>query len=153
MNVRILPILAMFLVAPQAFASEAVAQEDVDALYKIVMRLTNRISDLETQVKELEGRESRPFNQQQSRANAPIPNASSKAWHNPANWSRLKVGMSEARVKQILGEPSRRGTSYIGSVTLTYSGFNSNGVSLTGNVELFKDDQIGYEADIKPPAW
>ena len=153
MNTRLIPILALLLVPPQIYASDTDVQEDVDALYKAVMRLTNRISELEQQVEELKGQEIRSPSQQRVIAKAPMPVAASKAWHDPGNWSRLKKGMSEARVKQILGQPTRRRTDSIGYVTLTYSGFNSDGVSLTGNVELFQDDQIGFRQHIKPPAW
>lgn len=152
MHTRFIPILALLLVPPQISASDTVAQEDVDALYKIVMRLTNRISELEQQVEELKVQEIRSPDQPRVIAKAPIPVAASKAWHDPGNWRRLKKGMSEARVKQILGQPTRRRTNVIDYVTLTYSGFNSDGVSLTGNVELNQNDQIPY-GGIKPPAW
>lgn len=126
-------------------------QKEVDALYKSVITMMNQISELEARVARLERRSAEPF--APATAAAPKPNASSKAWLIRSNWSKLRVGMSEARVKQILGAPTKRDVNSIGYVTLKYSGPNAQGIYLTGNVELNDEDQIAYEHFIKPPAF
>ena len=143
-------IFLLLLISPHLSASDTNVQEDVDKLYEIVTQLNNRISDLEKQVKELFGRASHSSKQQHSRT-ITTQNASSKAWHDPANWSRLNVGMSEGRVKQILGRPSQRKKDFR-KVYLRYTGVSAEGISLTGNVALV-DDQIVSLWDISPPAW
>ena len=143
-------IFLILLIPPQLSASDTNVQEDVDELYEIVARLNNRISGLEKQVEKLGDRANDSSNQQHTRKITTL-NASSKAWHDPANWSRLKVGMSEGRVKQILGRPSQKKKDYR-RVYLRYTGVNAEGISLTGNVK-FVDDQIVSRLDISPPAW
>ncbi|MDA9043660.1 hypothetical protein N9H56_03795 [Pseudomonadales bacterium] len=150
MSFRILPILALLFASSHASSVDSVAQEDVDSLYKIVMRLTNRVNDLEEQVSDLERQKELSPNKAPRPVNFPGPNASSKAWHNLANWNRLKEGMSEARVKQILGKPTLRTVDFIGYVTLRYTGADVDGVSLTGNVKLNADDQIRYNGVKRP---
>ena len=110
-----------------------------------------QISDLEARVARLESRSSEaPL----STANiAPNPIAPSKAWWLRSNWSKLRVGMSEGRVKQILGPPTEREVTSFGWVTLKYSGPNAQGIYLTGNVGFGDEDQIPLKSYIKPPAF
>ena len=126
-------------------------QEEVDALYKSVITMMNQITELEARVAKLESGSSQASSAPTSIA--PIPIASSKAWWLRSNWSKLRAGMSEGRVKQILGPPTEREVNTFGWVTLKYSGPNAQGIYLTGNVEFFDEDQIPSKSSIKPPAF
>ena len=147
---RILVVIMSLSMSALAAGADS-EQKEVDALYKSVITMMNQISELEARVARLERRSAEPF--APATAAAPKPNASSKAWLIRSNWSKLRVGMSEARVKQILGPPARRDVSITGRVTLKYSGINAKGIHLTGNVELNDEDQIAYKHFIKPPAF
>ena len=110
------------------------------------------------QIGELEARVARLESSSSQTSPSPIsiaPNtiAPSKAWWVPSNWSKLRVGMSEGRVKQILGSPTGRDVTSYGYVTLKYSGTNAQGIYLTGNVGFNDEDQIPYKRYIKPPAF
>ena len=82
---------------------------------------------------------------------APKPIAASEPWLYQFTWSRLEAGMYEARVKEILGKPTRR-QEHPGGVTLWYIGINPQGINLRGYVRLDSKGKIPWEG-IQPPVF
>ena len=147
---RLLAFIVLLSVSGLVAGADA-EQKEVDALYKSVIAMMNQISELEARVARLESSSSQASSSPISIA--PNPIAPSKAWWVPSNWSKLRVGMSEGRVKQILGSPTERDVTSYGYVTLKYSGTNAQGIYLTGNVGFGDEDQIPFKSYIKPPAF
>lgn len=147
---RILVLIMSLSMSALAAGADS-EQKEVDALYKSVITMMNQITELEARVARLESGSSQASSAPTSIASTPI--ASSKAWWLRSNWSKLRVGMSEGRVKQILGPPTEREVTSFGWVTLKYSGPNAQGIYLTGNVGFRDEDQIPLKSYIKPPAF
>ena len=61
-----------------------------------ISQLRQKITELESRIKELEDRLGKTRETQM---------AAEYAWRNKKNWRRLEIGMEEAQVKTILGEP------------------------------------------------
>jgi hypothetical protein len=114
--------------------------KDTDELKHTVADQEKRIADLEKTVKMLQAQAAPP-------PPAPIPNPTAP-WTSAANWSRVKAGMSEADVVEILG-PASSVTSVEDSRTLYYQPGPSSTSTLSGTVTL-KDDRV---TAMSPPAF
>ena len=142
-------IVLGLLAAIPAWGQDAALVNEVRNLPTLVIQLSNKVTSLEDKVSALEKRNTVVKKNTPSRTLAQ-PAASSQAWHSAANWGMLGVGMSEGRVRQLLGPPTKRKVNSIDWVTLTYSGVLPNGIHATGNVELNNDDQIRYSGVNSP---
>ena len=145
-----LTVLGLLAAVP-AWGQDAALVNEVRNLQTLVIQLSNKVTNLENKVSALEKRNA------VVKKNTPTgtlaqPAASRQGWHSASNWGRLVEGMSEGRVRQILGPPTKRKVNSIDYVTLTYSGVLPNGIHATGNVELNNDDQIRYSG-VKSPSF
>jgi len=143
-----LTVLGLLAAVP-AWGQDAALVNEVSKLQTLVIQLSNKVTNLENKVSALEKINTAAQRNTPSRTSAK-PTASRQAWHSADNWSMLGVGMSEGRVRQILGPPTKRKVNSINNVTLTYSGVLPNGIHATGNVELNNDDQI-RSSGVKSP--
>lgn len=74
-------------------SSHSYAQEDeIQRLRKKITELENRIVDLESLLSRYDAKES-------------LKKGEDISWENKKNWRRLKIGMNQAEVQAILGEP------------------------------------------------
>jgi hypothetical protein len=112
-------------------------EQDIRELKQQIFQLTRRIDQLES-----EQRNSNAINLNPER---PVPRAkeavgdSQRAWLNIANWDRVRIGMSELDVLQLLGPPTTLRKSKDGaSQTLLYALEIGTGNFLSGSVELDK---------------
>ena len=64
------------------------------------------------------------------------------AWQNPANWRKIRVGMSSSQVETIVGKPSKVETDVIGWVTLFYQGEVQGAGYVSGNVRLSNKNRV-----------
>jgi len=64
------------------------------------------------------------------------------AWQNPANWRKIRVGMSSSQVESIVGKPSKVETDVIGWVTLFYQGEVQGAGYVSGNVRLSNKNRV-----------
>ena len=92
-------LLALLVAALTPAALEGQQQSSDSLVHRIVV-LENTVAGLEQRVRELEalikGEPSRPQ-----------PVAASTNWRDIANWRQLRVGMTTAQVREVLGEPDR----------------------------------------------
>ena len=90
--------LLALLVAALTPAALAGQQQSSDSLVHRIVVLENTVAGLEQRVRELEalikGEPSRPQ-----------PVAASTKWRDIANWRQLRLGMTTAQVRALLGEP------------------------------------------------
>jgi len=98
--------LLILLLCSQAWAADSSTLEDrVQALEKQVRELNQRIEQLED----------RPLAARPPAYAVPLEKANTPAaatppgWQSSANWKKLRRGMSQIQVTQLLGEPSKRG--------------------------------------------
>ncbi len=102
-------------------------------LKRTVADQDRRIADLERMVKMLQSTVA-PLP-------APIPSPT-PAWTQASNWNRIKPGMSQAQVVEILGPPTRE-QSAIDMRTLYYEAGPHSTLTLTGSVSLTDDRSNG----------
>lgn len=117
--------------------------KDTEQLKHTVADQEKRIAELETTVKMLQAQSAPPA----PPPPAPIPNPT-PPWASPTSWNRVKPGMSQADVEQILGAPTSV-TSVEDSRTLYYQPGSSSASTLSGTVTL-QDDRVTAMA---PPAF
>jgi hypothetical protein len=105
----------------------------IDAQHRRILRLEDELSR-HSGSKPVpavpEARESRTLNM----ATDPLP------WHSPASWGRVKQGMSEAEVTNVLGEPTHR-DSMEQFKTLFYDGQSVDSRPIRGHVN-FRDGRV-----------
>ena len=88
-----------------------------------ISQLRQKITELEGRIKELEGLLIETRENQM---------ADEQAWQNKKNWRRLEIGMKEAQVKTILGEPIKvisgvKTLWYYPNIYCGYVSFDENG--------------------------
>jgi len=113
--------------------------KDTEELKHTVADQDKRISDLEKTVKMLQAL--------LNPAPAPIP-AVTPPWTSSSNWTRVKAGMSEADVTEILGSPTSV-QSVVDSKILFYQSDAKSSSALKGSVTLM-DDRV---TAMSPPAF
>jgi hypothetical protein len=103
------------------FALLALFSQPVQAKDEDVVQLRQRISELEQKVEELEGLLNECI---ASRKKGP---GEEYGWQNKMNWRRLEMGMSQAKVRSILGEPTKiiKGVKTLWYYPNIYGGFVS----------------------------
>jgi hypothetical protein len=116
--------LAGFMILSATPMISAQAEEDE------ISRLRQRIAELELKIQQLENllkqREEIPKGQDAAFA------LSDEGWQNTKNWRELEIGMSEDRVRAILGEPIKvihgvRTLWYYPNIYCGYVSFDRNG--------------------------
>lgn len=112
-TLSMLSVLALLLLPVQPLH----AQEEE------ILQLRQKITELENRIKELEGL----FGE--TRKNQMM---AEYAWRNKKNWRRLEIGMEEAQVKTILGEPIKviggvKTLWYYPNIYCGYVSFDENG--------------------------
>jgi hypothetical protein len=109
-----------------------------------VLELERRVEDLSRQLAQLQSRSPSPGTTRQPLARAACPEAPacSPRWLNAANWRRVRTGMSEFEVIDMLGPPSSlRGAADSDSRTLMYATEIGSSGFLSGSVQL-KDRRV-----------
>lgn len=84
-----------------------------------IQQLRQKLSDLEAKVEELEGLLDECI------ASRTKGTADEYGWQNKMNWRKLEMGMSQAKVKSILGEPTKviKGVKTLWYYPNIYGGF------------------------------
>jgi hypothetical protein len=148
MQVTHLPtVLAMLMLA---VAQSASAADDfkVIKLEQDVRRLEQQVRDLSRQVAELRRTAGTSIDQAAaSREVAAPPSSTSPLWLQAKNWQRLKNGMSELQVIDILGPPTSTRAADADNRVLLYALEIGIGSFLSGSVEL-RDRRV---VEIKSP--
>ena len=139
---RVIPIVGLCLLAigsGQVQAQQSDARVDALASEMSTMRRAmakqeDRLSVLEQAIKEL--REELRSGTQGADLRSPRPATSAQSrvpWQIPANWDRVKYGMSESQVVAILGQPTSRESAPAGH-TFYYRGEVPGSGFVSGNV-------------------
>ena len=106
-----------------------------------VIELERRVEELSRQVAQLQQRNVAAATRPATPVEFPAP-AGSVPWLSAANWGRVRAGMSEFEVIEILGPPSSvRGAPESESRTLMYAMEIGSSSFLSGRVEL-KDRRV-----------
>jgi hypothetical protein len=101
-----------------------------------VIELERRVEELSRQVAQLQQRNAATATGPATPVESPAP-AGSAQWLRAANWGRVRAGMSEFEVIEILGPPSSvRGVPESESRTLMYAMEIGSSAFLSGRVEL-----------------
>jgi hypothetical protein len=120
-------------VAPTSFADDAARLEQLEAEIAS-LKEKNRQQDLK-----IESLEKLSASQSSAQSEA-VSRPSSGSFGSPGAWSRIKDGMSEAQVTQLLGPPTS--TKILGPYkTLFFEGPVPGSGSVSGNVEL-RDNRV-----------
>jgi hypothetical protein len=103
------------------FALLAIFSQPVQARDEEVLQLRQKISELEAKIEELEGLLNECI------ASRKKGTADEYGWQNKMNWRKLEMGMSQAKVKSILGEPTKviKGVKTLWYYPNIYGGFVS----------------------------
>jgi hypothetical protein len=102
-----------------------------------VLTLERQVQDLSRQVAQLQQRGVGSTAQPAAPAERPVAPAGSPSWLSAANWSRVRTGMSEFEVIDILGPPSSlRGSPDSDSHMLIYAMEIGSSGFLSGHVQL-----------------
>jgi outer membrane murein-binding lipoprotein Lpp len=116
-------------------------EQDVRELKQQIFQLTRRIDQLES--------EQRNSNAAKGGPERVLPRAiqangdSQRVWLNIANWDRVRIGMSELDVLQLLGPPTTLRKSNDGAnKSLMYALEIGTGSFLSGSVELDKQKVV-----------
>jgi hypothetical protein len=109
--------------------SDSELQAEIAALKSELHAQQRRLERLEIALKERTGGQS-------PTVQAAFP------WHDPANWKRVRGGMSRAQVEAILGKPTRTTRDAINYTTLLYSGERRGSGLISGNVKLDDTDRV-----------
>jgi hypothetical protein len=113
-----------------------------------VIELERRVEELSRQVAQLQQRNAAATTGPATPVECPAP-AGSAAWLSAANWGRVRPGMSEFEVVDILGPPSSvRGAPESESRTLMYAMEIGSSAFLSGRVDL-KDRRV---VEVQVPA-
>lgn len=139
-------VLAMLMLA---VAQSASAADDfkVIKLEQDVRRLEQQVRDLSRQVAELRRISGPSIDQAAASREVAAPPSTSPLWLQAKNWQRLKNGMSELQVIDILGPPTSTRAAETDNRVLLYALEIGIGSFLSGSVEL-RDRRV---VEIKPP--
>ncbi len=108
--------------------------QDVAELQRTVRQQALRIDQLEREISRLTGT---PVARPLTSEGVSTPDMDKQPWLAPKTWDRVKVGMSELEVLEVLGYPTSARTAQDKSTkTLFYSVQVSPAGFLSGNVEL-----------------
>jgi hypothetical protein len=122
-----------------AICLPCVAADDfkIIKLEQDVLMLERRVEELSRQVAQLQQSGVRATAQRAAPVERPVAPAGSPLWLSAANWSRVRTGMSEFEVIDILGPPSSlRGAPDADSRTLMYAMEIGSSGFLSGSVRL-----------------
>lgn len=107
-----------------------------------VIELERRVEELSRQVAQLQQRNAAAATRPETPAGCPAAMADSPAWLSAANWRRIRPGLGEFEVIDILGPPSSvRGAPEAQSRTLMYAMEIGSSAFLSGRVDL-KDRRV-----------
>ncbi len=132
------PCLALVL----AFTSLAAPAEDarVRQLELDVAQLRREVMAQARRIDELERQTTRPVRRPGQEADAPLAAPAHPKWLVAANWERVRLGMLESDVVQLLGPPtSIRAGDGAGTKTLFYALEVAPDAYLAGGIELGND--------------
>jgi hypothetical protein len=143
------PVVVLGALVMLSFAFPARAQledfrtrqlmQDVAELKRVVQRQSQQIEQLQREVEQLSGSKTPGRSTAPEGQKAAEPAASAK-WTNLKNWDRIKNGMSEKQVLDILGYPTSSRKEEPSPVKiLFYTMPMGNTGFLSGNVELEND--------------
>lgn len=124
-------LLAAWLTCP---ASVFADDFKVIKLEQDMRNLERQVSELSRQLAALQRRDGQPA-VSPSRASAPV-SADSPAWLDARNWERIRDGMSELDVIQLLGKPASMRDESGDSRTLLYAMEIGSSGFLSGSVQL-----------------
>jgi len=114
-----------------------------------VIELERRVEELSRQVAQLQQRNAAAATRPETPVERPAVTAGSTPWLSAANWGRVRPGMSEFEVIDILGPPSSvRGAPDSESRALIYAMEIGSSAFLSGRVEL-KDRRV---VEVQVPA-
>jgi hypothetical protein len=133
--------------ATSGMESHAADDFKVIKLEQDVINLQRRVEELSREVDQLQQRAANPSTSPAAAATSP-PSDDTARWLRAANWNRVRPGMSELEVIEILGPPaSVRGSAADSSRTLMYAMELGSAAFLAGSVTL----EAHEVAEIEPP--
>ena len=133
---RVIWVVLLVVLVNGGIAQQGTAEE-IAKLKRIIAEQDRRIARLEATVKQLQSAIQRlgvVEPSQSTKPQATTPTTGKSPWKNPANWDRIKDGMSKAQVTAILGQPTS--SEEMGVLTLFYEGEVQGSGFVSGNVKL-----------------
>jgi hypothetical protein len=130
----IVALFTLFIFCEKTTGQAEDLREEVEKLRTTVETLINKIEEQDQRIVALEkaiktlagsGNESLPTIDSVRKQSA----GRVEGWKNPANWKRIKPGMSEAQVRAILGSPTSTG-----GLTWYYEGDVPGSGTVSGNI-------------------
>lgn len=143
-HLQVLVSMLMLAVAQPASAAD---DYKVIKLEQDVRRLEQQVRDLSRQVAELRRTAGTSIDQAPAASREAAAPSTSPLWLQAKNWQRLKTGMSELQVIDILGPPTSTRAADAGTRVLLYALEIGAGSFLSGSVEL-RDRSV---VEISPP--